>query len=127
MPVPSDPTILGFRLFCLQFGEIEFIEFNSGGNEQFKLDNLQVKVHMAGEELQMKIFVANYDFQMGSKQMAFYPEHDQTIDYGRSQTLFRESVKFSNFEKILWPCDLSSKISPESKFLAAHAMRGRRY
>ena len=81
MPVPSDPTILGFRLFCLQFGEIEYIEFNSGGNEQFKLDNLQVKVHVAGEEFQMKIFVANYDFQMGSKPMAFYPEHDQTIDY----------------------------------------------
>ena len=35
---------------------------------------------------------------------------------GRSQTLFRESVKFSNFEKILWPYDSSSKISPKSKF-----------
>ena len=81
MPVPSDPTILGFRLFCLQCGEIEYIEFNSGGNEQFKLENLQVKVNSDDEELQMKIFVANYEFQMGSKPTAFYPEHDQTIDY----------------------------------------------
>ena len=82
MPVPSDPTILGFRLFCLQFGETEYIEFNSGGNEQFKLDNLQVKVNTASEEeLQMKIFVANYEFLMGSKPTIFYPEHDQTIDY----------------------------------------------
>ena len=37
---------------------------------------------------------------------------------GRFQTLFRESVKFSNYGKILWPCYFASKVDPLLKFSA---------
>lgn len=46
---------------------------------------------------------------------------------GRFQTLFRESVTFSNFEKKICLCYLSSKISYIPKILATYALYGWSY
>ena len=35
---------------------------------------------------------------------------------GRFQTLLRESVKFSNYGEILWPCYFASKVDPYLQF-----------
>ena len=46
---------------------------------------------------------------------------------GRFQTLFRKSVKFSNFDKMFGASYFSSKITPTARIWAAYTLRGRRY
>ena len=56
--------------------------------------------------------------------MEVFHINNDIIDYisanllpiGRFQTLLRESVKFSNFEKLVWSCDSASKLTPMQRF-----------
>ena len=59
-------------------------------------------------------------FQLGSSNqvgvLVIYV--DKQLVNGRFQTLFRESVKFSNNGKILWPCYFAWKVVPYLQFWA---------
>ena len=48
--------------------------------------------------------------------MATVPPTDELILIGRFQTLLRESVRFSNFEKNFRSCDSASKLTPIQRF-----------
>ena len=44
--------------------------------------------------------------------LQFYSSMPATDYNGRFQTLLRESVKFSNFEKLFWSRDSAYKLTP---------------
>ena len=41
-----------------------------------------------------------------------------SMNYGRIQTLLRESVKLLNFGKVFWSCDSACKLTPRQRFSA---------
>ena len=57
----------------------------------------------------------------------FTYEKVMAILNGRFQTLFRESVKFSNYGKILWSCYFASKVDPFLQFWANRTLALQNY